>query len=388
MNVQQINKDFDFEALSLSPPTGVQGGAYFSKLKMNGEKLYIQTSKCKTKSGIKKSGKKMYCDLMFNNEDSEFYNWNEKFEEETKNLILKNKESWFHDDLEKDDIEYNWNSGIRSYKQKYYLFRTYIEKSKINSNNPVLHIFNEDQELLSMDEVNSDDKMICIFEVKGLKFTSQSFHLECSLIQILLLKEDENMFNKCLIKIEKKNNLESKVVNEVDNRIKEKEVKEEVKEGVKEEVEEGVKEEVKEEVEEGVKVLNESEEVNKKEFSEEEEVLENVLVKEKKGMDNLEENKKKYEEDLEENDEILEVNLELPEDLEINSMKLKKPNEVYIEMYKSAKNKAKLAKKLAIQAYLESKEIKRTYMLDEMDDSDDEDLEKIIEKSEVLLDSN
>ena len=384
MNVQQINKDFDFEALSLSPPTGVQGGAYFSKLKMNGEKLYIQTSKCKTKSGIKKSGKKMYCDLMFNNEDSEFYNWNEKFEEETKNLILKNKESWFHDDLEKDDIEYNWNSGIRSYKQKYYLFRTYIEKSKINSNNPVLHIFNEDQELLSMDEVNSDDKMICIFEVKGLKFTSQSFHLECSLIQILLLKEDENMFNKCLIKIEKKNNLESKVVNEVDNRIKEKEVKEEVKEGVKEEVEEGVKEEV----EEGVKVLNESEEVNKKEFSEEEEVLENVLVKEKKGMDNLEENKKKYEEDLEENDEILEVNLELPEDLEINSMKLKKPNEVYIEMYKSAKNKAKLAKKLAIQAYLESKEIKRTYMLDEMDDSDDEDLEKIIEKSEVLLDSN
>ena len=96
----------------------------------------------------------------------------------------------------------------------------------------------------------------------------------------------------------------------------------------------------------------------------------------------------KSDKNLEENDEILEVNLELPEDLEINSMKLKKPNEVYIEMYKSAKNKAKLAKRLAIQAYLESKEIKRTYMLDEMDDSGDEDLEKIIEKREVLFDSN
>ena len=62
-------------------------------------------------------------------------------------------------------------------------------------------------------------------------------------------------------------------------------------------------------------------------------------------------------------------------------MKLKKPNEVYIEMYKTAKNKAKLAKKLAIEAYLESKQIKKTYML-EMDDSSDEDLEKMINDSE------
>jgi hypothetical protein len=385
MNVQQINKDFDFEGLSLSPPMGVQGGAYFSKLKMNGEKLYIQTSKCKTKAGIKKSGKKMYCDLMFNNEDSEFYNWNEKFEEEIKNLILKNKENWFHDDLEKEDIEYNWNSGIRSYKQKYYLFRTYIEKSKVNSNNPVLHIFNEDEEVLTLDEVKQDDKMICIFEVKGLKFTSQSFHLECSLIQMLLLKEDENMFNKCLIKIEKNKNLESKVLKEV-------KVKDVVDEA------EDVVDEAEDVVDEAEDVVDEAEcikkevfvnEINKEKDSmdKEMEVLES-MVEEKNEEDNLEENKKKFEEDLEENDEILEVNLELPEDLVINSMKLKKPNEVYIEMYKSAKNKAKLAKKLAIQAYLESKEIKRTYMLDEMDDSDDEDLEKIIEKSEVSFDSN
>ena len=83
-------------------------------------------------------------------------------------------------------------------------------------------------------------------------------------------------------------------------------------------------------------------------------------------------------ESLEKNEEILEVNLELPEDLEINKMKLKKPNEVYIEMYKAAKNKAKLAKKLAIQAYLESKEIKKTYMLDLEESSEDEDLEKMI----------
>ena len=99
--------------------------------------------------------------------------------------------------------------------------------------------------------------------------------------------------------------------------------------------------------------------------------------------ENLEELESKESKDLEKSDEMLEINLELPKDLEINTIKLKKPNEVYIEMYKAAKNKAKLAKKLAIEAYLESKQIKKTYMLNEIEDcSDDEDLENLINSGE------
>ena len=47
-------------------------------------------------------------------------------------------------------------------------------------------------------------------------------------------------------------------------------------------------------------------------------------------------------------------------------------------MYEAAFKKAMLAKRLAIEAYLESKQIKKTYLLDELDDSIDYDLEKII----------
>ena len=84
-----------------------------------------------------------------------------------------------------------------------------------------------------------------------------------------------------------------------------------------------------------------------------------------------------------ENNEILEVNLELPKDLEeINTLKLKKPNEVYIDMYEQTLKKAKLAKRLAIEAYLEAKEIKRTYMLD-LEEYMDDDLEKIINSSNI-----
>jgi hypothetical protein len=70
-------------------------------------------------------------------------------------------------------------------------------------------------------------------------------------------------------------------------------------------------------------------------------------------------------------------------DLEINTdenMKLKKPNDIYYEIYNAAKEKARTARKLAFDAYLEVKKIKKTYMLDDSDsdfsnssNSDDDD---------------
>ena len=50
-------------------------------------------------------------------------------------------------------------------------------------------------------------------------------------------------------------------------------------------------------------------------------------------------------------------------------MILKKPNEVYYEIYREARRKAKIAKKAAVIAYLEAKNIKNTYMLDDIDEN-------------------
>ena len=56
----------------------------------------------------------------------------------------------------------------------------------------------------------------------------------------------------------------------------------------------------------------------------------------------------------------------------LETITLKKPNQVYEEILKKAREKAKEAKKMAITAYLELKEIKKTYMIDDIDDSDSE----------------
>jgi hypothetical protein len=44
-------------------------------------------------------------------------------------------------------------------------------------------------------------------------------------------------------------------------------------------------------------------------------------------------------------------------------------------MYREARQKAKVARDLALSAYLEVKRIKNTYMLDDIEDSDESDLE-------------
>lgn len=65
---------------------------------------------------------------------------------------------------------------------------------------------------------------------------------------------------------------------------------------------------------------------------------------------------------------------------QMESITLTKPNQVYYNLYKSAREKAKQAKQEAILAFLEAKNIKKTYMLDDIEESDgDSDIDSNVE---------
>jgi hypothetical protein len=64
-------------------------------------------------------------------------------------------------------------------------------------------------------------------------------------------------------------------------------------------------------------------------------------------------------------------------------MEIKQANEVYYKMYKEAMKRARLARDLALNSYLEAKNIKNKHMLDEsLLDSDESDLEKELDMNE------
>ena len=88
-------------------------------------------------------------------------------------------------------------------------------------------------------------------------------------------------------------------------------------------------------------------------------------------------------EDLNKED-LKEVDLNINLENNLETFTLKQPTQVYYELYKEAREKAKIAKKAAIVAYLEAKNIKKTYMLDNIDNDSDIDAE-IDEVSESEL---
>lgn len=350
-NIFQPNNDFDFSHISLAHPTGIQGGAYFTRIQMHNKPLYIETPKSLTRQGFIKNGKKIYCDLMFDNNDEQFIHWLETLENKCQELIYKKGESWFENKLDLTDIESAFASPIRVYKSgKYYLVRVNV-KVNYNTNIPNIKIYNESERPIAIEDVTNENNIISIIEVQGIKFTSRNFQIEMELKQAMVMSS-EKIFDSCLIKSLVKNNKPQEPHREeIILKQPELEPNEEDQSPIN-----NILEEVKESVEETENkvetVTNNSEETLSN-------TVDNLILSDSQLINGS-------------GDYLTEV--ELTSDFEnLETITLKKPNQVYYEIYKAARKKAKEAKKMAIAAFLEAKNIKKTYMLDDMDDSEDSD---------------
>jgi hypothetical protein len=381
-NIIEPNETFDFTKLSLAHPSGIQGGAYFTKIEYNKKPLYIQTCKSQTRQGFVKTGKKYYCDLMFDKNSESLINWFEHLEETCQKLIFERRDTWFQNSLEENDIESAFSSTIRVYKSgKFYLVRTNIKNN--HNNIPSIKIYNENEIPMTMEEINNETNIISILEIQGIKFTSRNFQIDIELKQIMVLNE-EPLFDNCLIKTSNKypvKPLEDSKIDElkIDNiKIDDENNLEEIITNI---VKDGNHKDILEELE-PIDILVEPD------------VKTNISLVKEEEDENHEQNItldlefEDLNEDIKENsDELKEVNnndLSLENSLE--TIQLKKPNQVYFELYKEARKKAKEAKKNAILAYLEAKNIKKTYMIENIEDSDSDFDAEIDEVSESELD--
>jgi hypothetical protein len=426
-NIVEPNNLFDFSKISLAHPVGIQGGAYFTKIEFNNKPLYIQTSKSLTKQGFVKTGKKYHCDLLFDKNSEELMNWFENLEVKCHKLIFEKKDIWFQGNLEETDIESAFNPLIRIYKSgKYYLLRTNVKNTKDDI--PAVKIYDEKQAILGISDITNETEIISILEIQGIKFTSRNFQIEIEIKQIMVLNNNP-IFENCLIKpntksleisknqktimsnpndlVVDKNILSSTtfpIINEKTNKSNsletltdleeietlnflpiEEPIEELNKEPIEEPIEESIEEPIEESIEEPIEELNEEEREKPDKEPIEEPYEESVDIV-------FEDLDKDLDEDIQENNKLKEMNdIELNLEKNVETIKLKKPNQVYFKLYKEARNKAKLAKKNAILAYLEAKNIKKTYMIENINDSDsnnDSDFDAEIEEvSESELDN-
>tara|TARA_Y100000992_G_C21242283_1_gene481358 strand:+ start:272 stop:1408 length:1137 start_codon:yes stop_codon:yes gene_type:complete len=369
MDIISFPNNFNFDRLTLGVPNGLQGGSYFTKIYNNDNKVYLQSPSCFTKQGVVKTGKKMYIDLMLTPDNQNILNWFETAVEKVQQLIYEKRNVWFHNEMDLEDIEGAFVSPVRTYKSgKFYLIR-----ASINPNN--FNVYDEDENPVNIDLLNdTSNKIIPLIEILGVKFTSRSFQLEISLKQTMIIQE-KNLLGNCLIKR--------------DNKIIEQNTGDIIKTDEEIKVDDNnelliEKEKEKDEVDESVILESIDNDNDKEEMLDNSKEIEiNEDNNDQKEIDtlDLEEESITDEHDEENKYNLEEVSIDFNDDDE--SVNLKKPNEVYLEIWKEARRKAKEARKLAIEAYLEAKTIKTTYMLNEIDNDSDDEFDDIIENLNV-----
>ena len=342
--IYETDENFNFEKLTLLKPTQVVGGNYFIKFRINNNPLYVQPPKCKTKDSIVKTGKKIYCDLMFTNENEKFIQWMENLEIYCQKCIYDNREQWFETELDNHDIENSFVSPFKLYKSgKYYIVRTTIPNVLGKSS---LKIYDEYENEVDFDNLKENNDIMTILEIQGIKCSARSFQIEIEVKQMLLMKPS-NIFEKCIIKHayeDKQQIVPMSFVIPPDT------------------------------------ILSDSN-VEKNNLGENEE---NIEIKHLDENENMENNSFEHDggdvtveiNDLEEksnNDEkdIYEVDFNLDEIEPTETVQLKNRNDVYYKMYKDARQKAKEARDLALSSFLEAKRIKNTYMLDDIESDSD-----------------
>jgi len=386
--------DYDFSNLYLGPPSTIAGGAYFTRIMYNNNKqLYIQTPKSLTKQAFVKSGKKIYVDLMFDNNDTVFINWIENLEAKCQELIFSKGENWFQTKLDKDDIESAFTSPLKIYKSgKFYLLRVNVK--------PNIKIFNDDTNIINLDDLTSDKTLISIIEIQGIKFSSRNFQIEIELKQSMVVSPDP-FLDSCFIKkpIKKKSQIDEDVedveTKELDDLEDVKDIKNlftaskqtptpsaiidlnvqsfsNMKNDNKVDIDIDIDIDKKTEINTAINsktnsnitanfstdVLQLGDITNLNLNSD----SENIVLE----IEDLTSEPVK----IEDPNILKEFDLETSLENNLESITLKKPNQVYYEIYKKAREKAKEAKKEAILAFLEAKNIKKTYMLDDIDESD------------------
>jgi hypothetical protein len=285
--------------------------------------------------------------------------------------------------MEKEEIETYFVSPIRVFKSgKFYILRVPIASAM---GKPVMKIYNEDEVEVPYDSINEDTLLLSVLEFKGIKCSPRSFQLEIEAKQMMSMKPNE-IFNQCIFKSSKPTD-PSPIENSV-NTTNSQSLGEEPQDVFVEDDHSDT--DVDTSVEQQP-VLEENGDVPL--LLTNEQTPEPELVDLNITTDDLEKNEQ-LQNDLEEDTSLEKTSnsygLEEVDDFETKvetqqPLQLKEKGELYYEMYGDAKRRAKMLKDMALSAYLEAKEIKQKYNLDDSDeDSSDEDSNESDEEYEIL----
>ena len=432
---------FDFTKISISQPVAIQGGSYITKIKCDNSPLYIQTPKCFTKQGLNETSKKAHIDLMYSNDtdNDTVIEWFENLEATLVKLIYDKRELWFQNEMDLEDIENFFNPITRSYKGgKFHLIRINIPKNKTINSQYLCNVYDENENMLPIEDLNETHNIIPCMEVQGIRFSARNFQVELIGKQLMVLI-NKPIFNTCIIKRDtshsitngvsteysgvvtksnmdidmlpkntdddnSKNNtihLETITTNVIDDTLNENKSEQDHDTSHDQPQEPDTShdqppepDQTQDQTQDQPQDLPQDQQQDQPQDQPQDQTQE-LEQKQYQKQQLDQEQEPDYHDDIIDNNNKSGMNNNVDIDIDIDiannlnnktvsledvlnkinvnsvtsNIKLKNPNDVYYEMYKLTRQKAKQHKKASLVHYLEAKKIKNTYLLDDLYDS-------------------
>ena len=395
-NILEIRNldDYDYSNIKLSSPSMQTGNNYYTNITIGDldKHLYIQLPKCSTKAGYVKNNSKSYTDLIFSASDTRIIKWLENFETYLQNEIYKKRDLWFDTEIALDDIQELMTPIMRSYRSgKNVLIRCNIKNHKCS-------VYDENEILLDLEKFTTDKEIVPLVSVNGIKFSSKNFAIELNLSQIMVITSKDDLEKNCLIKssVVKKdkesqknksfsNNLEIFDIKQKDNLEVEKVLLDNDNNGelsLMDRYDSNTLETKTETLDVGEIrdnpngkniLLDISDKIGENVDVKLEEKLDHSNRKQELGKDILDEIDLDSldTEDIGKSDDI-DKSHSLEQSDKIN---IRDPQEIYYEIYKNALIKANTLKRNTVEAFLNAKNIKLKYNLEDLDLDVDDDLD-------------
>jgi hypothetical protein len=387
--IYEPNDQFPFDKLILTNPIFVNSGTYFIKYLINDAPLYIQPPKCITRQSFMKAGKKLYCDLLFTNENESFIQWMEDLENYSQKYIFNNRTKWFETDLEMHDIENSFTSPMKLYKSgKYYIVRAHVPTRLGKSS---LRIYDEQEIEVPIDCIQDGTKVMTILEVQGIKCSTRSFQIDLEIKQMMIIPKS-TLFERCVISKRSEENITSivpiqdqpqdQLQDQAQDQLQD-QAQDQLQDQAQDQHQDQHQDQLQDQLQDQAqdKPQNESNTLTET-FKKALDMIVDDTVVQSPNVSTDESSRtcpKQDEENLlGEVDDInphVQSEIELPQIEEVDfepmqvensfEFKLKPRNDVYYELYMTAKQKAEEARNLAISAYLEAKRIKDLYKIQE-----------------------
>lgn len=350
--------------------------------KTDDSKLRLQLPPCYTKAGIVDLANRTYTDLLFDNSTENVKDMINLFltlESIVSKELHSKSDTLFAEGAENmtlEDFEDMFTSTIRLLnRQTNVCIRVDIPTSNknIKQSNKFIKcdVYNQKGETRELCDIKKETQILPLIEVNFINITSTSINLHINLVECMILNDEPSRSISerriQLAPIAKKDNIVKTEDSRNDNddqtpKLEMKPLIEPVsqnKDGLdivpNEEVN-LIPVELKEEP------VNEDEDTNVNEHDDEDDNdHDNVSTNDLREVDIT----------LDNDDKMLEI-----DNLDINNndtITLKKPDEVYKDLYKVAIAKAKKLRQVALEAYLDAKKIKAKFMLKDIYDTDDGD---------------